>query len=138
MIQQLEPRFVQSFPENLKPGILYVALEFATMSHLCCCGCRQEVVTPLSPKDWKIIFDGETISVTPSIGSWSLPCQSHYIIRQGRIVWSEQWTETQISEGRRRNIQLQRGSNLAVEQPTPMKSKPEPRGLWTRILSFFG
>lgn len=137
MIKELIPRFVSAFPDQLESGVLYVAPEFATMTHLCCCGCRQEVVTPLSPKDWKIIFDGETISVSPSIGSWSLPCRSHYIIRQGRIVWAGQWTQEQIAEGRRRNLRLKRDANVPIEPAITENSEPQPLGLWVRIQSFF-
>jgi len=43
-----------------------------------------------------------TISVTvlPSIGSWSLPYQSHYFITKSRVVWTSKWTEKQIAKGR--------------------------------------
>jgi Family of unknown function (DUF6527) len=35
--------------------------------NLCCCGCGEKVVTPLRPTDWKLIFDGKTISLDPSL-----------------------------------------------------------------------
>ncbi|WP_425342947.1 DUF6527 family protein [Rhizobium etli] len=47
------------------------------MAHLCACGCRTEVITPLSPTDWRFTFNGKTISVEPSVGNWSLTCRSH-------------------------------------------------------------
>ena len=68
--------FVEFIPEELKEGTLYVSIRFATVSHLCACGCKSKVVTPLKPTDWKLIFDGKTISLDPSIGNWSFPCQS--------------------------------------------------------------
>ncbi|MFD4367027.1 DUF6527 family protein [Rhodococcus sp. NPDC058521] len=37
-------------------------------------GCRREVVTPLSSRQWVLTFDG-TASSRPSIGSWSMPGQ---------------------------------------------------------------
>ena len=85
-ITQLQHRFVDGFPDRLQPGVLYISIEFASMSHLCCCGCGREVITPLSPKDWKFTYDGASVSVHPSIGNWSLPCRSHYIIQSVGLV----------------------------------------------------
>jgi hypothetical protein len=73
--------FVQFIPEELQEGTVYVSIRFATVSHLCACGCKTKVVTPLKPTDWKLTFDGKTISLHPSIGNWNFPCRSHYWIR---------------------------------------------------------
>jgi hypothetical protein len=94
-------RFVEPIPGEIEEGTVYVSLEFATAIHLCACGCGTEVVTPLSPTDWKLIFDGESISLDPSIGNWSMPCRSHYWIRRGRVHWAPQWSEDQIEAGRK-------------------------------------
>jgi hypothetical protein len=51
----------------------------------CACGCGKEVVTPLSATDWKLIFDGKTVSLDPSIGNWGFPCRSHYWVRNNRM-----------------------------------------------------
>lgn len=99
-IRRLEHKFVEVVPSKLETGILYVSIEYTTMIHLCCCGCGNEVVTPLSPNDWKMTFDGKTVSVHPSVGSWSLPCRSHYIINHGRVNWASDWTNDQIAKGR--------------------------------------
>lgn len=72
-IDRLQHRFVNSFPDNPESGVLYIALDFVTMSHLCCCGCGQEVITPLSPNDWKMIFDGQSITLHPSIETGLCP-----------------------------------------------------------------
>lgn len=88
--------FVDAIPEILREGVLYVSIRHATALHLCACGCREEVVTPLSPVAWAITFDGRTVSLSPSIGNWSLRCRSHYWIRRGRVVWSEGWSEERI------------------------------------------
>ena len=87
-VNRLEHRFVASVPEQIDPGLLYISLDFATMMHLCACGCGREVVTPLSPKDWRMTYDGQSVSVHPSVGSWSLPCRSHYVIKRGKIRWA--------------------------------------------------
>src|SRR5688572_12008813 len=86
-MMKLSHRFVKSVPEQLEEGVLYVSIEYATAIHRCCCGCGNEVVTPLSPKDWKLTFDGESVSLSPSIGNWSFKCRSHYWIARNRIRW---------------------------------------------------
>ncbi len=87
--RSLTLEFVRNVPEKLADGVLYVSVEFATAVHLCACGCRNEVVTPLSRRNgWKLLFDGETVSLTPSIGNWSFPCRSHYFITENNVVWA--------------------------------------------------
>ena len=78
----LRHEFVEFIPDKLADGVVYVSIPYATVAHKCCCGCGMEVVTPLSPTDWELIFDGESISLDPSIGNWSFDCKSHYWIRQ--------------------------------------------------------
>lgn len=96
----LAHRFVEFIPDVLEEGTLYVSMEYATVSHKCCCGCGFEVVTPLSPTDWKLTFDGETISLYPSIGNWSFKCQSHYWIRNSRAKWASRWSLEEIDAGK--------------------------------------
>ena len=47
-------KIVTAIPENLSEGVLYVSMEYGTVVHKCCCGCGREVVTPITPTDWKI------------------------------------------------------------------------------------
>jgi hypothetical protein len=84
----LRPVFIVTVPDDLEEGVLYVSMTYATAIHLCACGCREEVVTPISPNDWQLGYDGEEISLTPSIGNWRLPCRSHYWISGGRVDWA--------------------------------------------------
>jgi len=99
-VTDLNHEFVEYVPEDLKDGTLYVSLTFATVVHKCCCGCGNEVVTPLSPTDWKITFDGESISLDPSIGNWSFDCNSHYWIENSKVRWARRWSQEQIDAGR--------------------------------------
>lgn len=92
--------FVEYIPDDLKDGVIYVSTKFGTVVHKCCCGCGNEVVTPLSPTDWQVTFDGESISLYPSIGNWSLDCKSHYWIKNNKVKWSYQWSEDEINAGR--------------------------------------
>ena len=101
--KRLEHQFVRHIPKQLEPGVLYVSMEYATATHGCCCGCGEEVVTPFTPTDWKMIYDGETVSLRPSIGNWSLACRSHYVIERGRVMEALAWTDEQVAAGRRRD-----------------------------------
>ena len=100
---RLEHRFVDDIPEKLEPGLLYVSMRYATAMHLCCCGCGREVVTPLSPAQWQLSFDGESISLRPSIGSWNIPCRSHYIIKNGGVIEATTWSEESVAYGQARD-----------------------------------
>jgi len=97
---ELAYEFVDHIPEVLRDQKLYISMTYATAVHKCCCGCEREVVTPLSPTGWRLTFDGKSVSLCPSIGSWSLPCQSHYFITNSRVVWAPRWTKEQIARGR--------------------------------------
>lgn len=98
--------FVEYIPEELRERTLYISCTYATAVHKCVCGCGREVVTPLSPAQWKLIFDGKTVSIYPSIGSWSLPCQSHYFITNNRVVWAPKWSNERIAKGREQEAQV--------------------------------
>ena len=95
--------FVEYVPAELADGILYISITYRTAVHRCACGCRNKVVTPITPADWQLFYDGDTVSLTPSIGNWGFPCRSHYWIDAGRIRWAAAWTSQQITAGRARD-----------------------------------
>jgi hypothetical protein len=99
----LEPEFVRHLPDTLEDGKLYISMEFATAAHACCCGCGSEVITPFASTDWSMTFDGETVSLSPSIGNWYLPCQSHYVIRKGEVLQGRHWSKEQVEAEWRRD-----------------------------------
>ena len=99
----MQHKFVKNIPDNLEEDTLYISLDFRTVIHKCCCGCGEEVVTPLSPTDWKITYNGETISLYPSIGNWSYKCQSHYWIENNKVIWAKKWSRKKIEEGRKQD-----------------------------------
>ncbi len=125
---RLAHRFVDHIPERLEPGELYISIPYATAVHLCACGCGSEVVTPLSPTDWKMIFDGKSISLHPSIGNWSFPCQSHYWIRNNNVRRAPRWTASQIASGRahsHKDTQRRAGSNPNPEPSHEREDTPD-------------
>ena len=99
---------VHYMPKQLEPGVLYVSEEFGTAAHLCACGCGAKVRTPVGPTDWKFKDTAKGASLYPSIGNWQHPCQSHYWILRGEVVWARKWTPMQIKTGRRREQALAR------------------------------
>ena len=96
-IKLLKVRYI---PKTLEPGVLYVSEEFGAALHLCACGCGSKVSTPIGPTDWTIKHTPSGPTLVPSVGSWQLPCKSHYWIREGRIDWYGAWTPEQIEAGR--------------------------------------
>lgn len=102
-VDVLRPAFVESFPATMDRGVLYISIPYRTCGHLCCCGCGQEVITPLSPAQWSFTYDGENVSLTPSAGNWALPCQSHYWLRKGKVHWSHRYSAAEIADNRERD-----------------------------------
>jgi len=146
----LKHEFVEFIPDELEQGTIYVSIRFATASHLCCCGCGSKVVTPLRPTDWKLIFDGKTISLDPSIGNWSFACQSHYWIRHNRVKWARQWSQEQVGAGRMHDTLVKDeyfGTNktptssappgVSVSSGAPGEAKARESG-WQRLKKWFG
>jgi hypothetical protein len=97
--------FVEFVPPELEEGTLYISIEYATAVHRCACGCGNKVVTPISPAEWQLLYDGDSVSLMPSIGNWQFPCRSHYWIRRNKIKWAAAWTDEEIAEGRRRDAE---------------------------------
>ena len=111
----LDHRFVRDIPDSLDPGVLYVSMEYGTAAHSCCCGCSEEVFTPFTPTDWRMTFNGEAISLWPSIGNWNLPCRSHYVIVRGWVIEATPWTDQQIQRGRKRDKAAKKRYFTALE-----------------------
>jgi len=151
-IRTLEHRFARSAPRELEPGILYVSMDYATAVHSCCCGCGEQVVTPLSPTDWKMTYDGESVSLIPSIGNWQLPCRSHYVIRQGRVIEAEPWSPEQVDAELRRdkaakgrfyaddaaskNAPEARSHDPVMSKVQPTQYAHRPKSLWSSIAAW--
>lgn len=104
LMKMLQHKFVEFIPDKIEEDILYISMEYCTAIHKCVCGCGNEVVTPLSPTDWKLTFNGRSISLHPSIGNWNFECQSHYWIRDNKIEFASSWTEKQIRLGREKDL----------------------------------
>jgi len=142
----MKHKFVEYMPNTIENGILYISLEFGTILHKCVCGCGNEVNTPLSPTDWKMIYDGESITLKPSIGNWSFDCKSHYWIRNNSIVWDEKWDVNKIEMARKSEVidrlnyfnlnenQLKSNNKYVVNEPIKNYKKKK----WSLLKFLFG
>tara|TARA_R110002049_G_scaffold172683_1_gene339464 strand:- start:2513 stop:2917 length:405 start_codon:yes stop_codon:yes gene_type:complete len=92
---------VDFLPKELEEGILYVSEEYGIAGHLCPCGCKNKIMTPIDPSEWSFKEINNEPTLYPSIGNWQLPCRSHYWITNGKIEWSYDWSEEEIIEGRK-------------------------------------
>lgn len=159
----LRSSFVEFIPDHLEDGVLYVSERFRTCSHNCCCGCGEEVVLPLSPAEWQLSRDGDTVSLWPSVGNWDYACKSHYVVRRNRVIWAGLMTAHQIKRVKQRDevaLRLHVGRINAARdrEQLAVANKPEscppaaaftpsadvaltsvPRvSVWNRFLGFFG
>jgi len=142
---RLEHRFVELMPSPLETGVLYISIAYATAAHSCCCGCGEEIVTPLTPTDWRMTFDGETISLWPSIGNWNLACRSHYVIDKGHVIESAPWSDAQVAAGRAREKAAKAryygvdGAQASAPSPAAHQPREEPKpGFWRQLFSKLG
>ena len=142
----LKHEFVEFIPDELEQGTIYISIRFATASHLCCCGCGNKVVTPIRPTDWRLIFDGKTVSLEPSIGNWSFPCQSHYWIRNNRVKWAPKWCREQIERQRIHDCNAKEDyfaasgvmTNTVIKDDVGMTEVGTPkRGFWQTLKKWF-
>lgn len=96
----MQVHFVDAIPkaDDIKDGHLYISLKYNMTSHRCASGCGQLVPLPLSPADWSLSYDGDTVSLNPSIGNGVLACHSHYFIRNSQIVWASDMSTAQAQQ----------------------------------------
>jgi len=120
-------------PKELMLGVLYVSEEFGAATHLCACGCGSKVRTPLGPTAWSLEVTRAGPTLRPSVGNWQLPCQSHYWIFQGEIIWEETWSPEQITVGRRSEEERRSAYYNALGN----QSRGLPQQLWQWLKDLF-
>ncbi len=79
--------FVESAPDELVPETMYISIRYRAVVHRCLCGCGEKVLLNLDPSAWSLTFDGRSISIHDSVGNVGIPCRSHYVIEQNRVIW---------------------------------------------------
>ena len=124
---QFVPEFVEVVPNEIVEGVLYVSFRFATVSHRCASGCGELVVTPIRRTGWRLTWDGETVTLEPSIGNWSLACRSHYWIRENRVLWASDWDDEMIRSSRRRRKRDIVAHHRTLEEGAPSRLRTRGR-----------
>lgn len=131
-MKTLQHRFVDSIPVEIEDNVLYISIPFCTAIHKCVCGCGKEVVTPLSPTDWRLTFDGKTVSLYPSIGNWNFGCQSHYFINKSKIEYARTWSDVEVEKGRRKDARSKE-EFYSSQKPKLGKKFSEKGKFWNRF-----
>ena len=79
-------------PDSPKPATLYLIGENGILWHavlICPCGCGEMIHLNLLEDDepcWRVELSSSGVSVRPSV--WrTTGCRSHFIIRNGRVIW---------------------------------------------------
>jgi len=132
---------IESFPRPLDAGILYFSNRFSTAAHACACGCGREVITPISPVQWRLTRSARGVSLRPSIGNWNFPCRSHYWITDGEVDWAGDMSDAAIRRGRAFDAKLRERyfeeKNAREEKPTLPAVQSEPRrSLLARLIEW--
>lgn len=99
----MRPEFIELAPPVLESGVLYISQKYRTSLHKCCCGCGETVVLQLTPAHWQVEVHGSKVSLHPSVGNWGMRCQSHYWIKNSKVVWAKQMSPSQIAAVRERD-----------------------------------
>lgn len=137
---QLFPQYVEYIPEQLSDGYLYICEQYKIVAHKCCCGCGEEVITPLSAAEWSIRKEGNTVTLHPSIGNWSFKCQSHYWIRNNQVIWAKAMSQQEIKRVRARDAADKAKHIAHINQQKEAKAIKENKSyiqrLWTRFITW--
>ncbi len=104
-METLTPKFVELIPANseeLMQGIIYICAKHKTVVHRCPCGCGGLSEFVLSPTRFRMTYDGDSVTFSPSVGNPHLGCRSHYWIRGNQIEWCLPMQDWEISHARER------------------------------------
>lgn len=143
--KNIRPEFVTQFPAVFEQGVLYISEEFETAGHLCCCGCGEKVITPLNPAKWRLRKEGDTVSLSPSIGNWNYTCKSHYFISKNKVIEAGQLDAAKIKAVQHRDkrdmdryvsiVNARAGKSAEKAQVPPAKMVPA-KSLFYEFVTF--
>ncbi len=135
-VSNFQPKFVELMPHVLESGILYISTAYLLMVHLCACGCKEKVVLPIHPKQWRFTYNGADVTVHPSVGNIETACNSHYWIINGDVEWSTNISPTEAARKRARD---QEEISRHDEKPelNSNSQRVNKKSLWDIITTFF-
>jgi len=138
-VKHITPIFVEFIPDHIDSGKLYISDKYEIAIHKCCCGCGEEVVTPLSPVDWRYTMTSKGVSLFPSIGNWKYQCKSHYFIQNNSVHWAKGMSLAQIEKVEQRDIaDKQRYIQERNKQQKPFDLFKFITVVWSYIKQFLG
>ena len=128
----LVPEFVERLPVNsdeLVPGIIYICLKYKTVAYRCPCGCGGLSEFVLDPTRFRMTYDGENVTFSPSIGIAYLNCRSHYWIRNNRVEWCPPMQDWEIGRVREREHR----ETLETRRQQDLRKSKDNGALWDKL-----
>lgn len=128
----LTPKFVERIPANseeLVPGYIYICAKHRTVVHRCPCGCDGLSEFVLSPTRFRMTFDGDSVTFSPSVGNAYLSCRSHYWIRGNRVEWCPPMGDWEIGRAREREHR----EILEARRQQDLHKKKGIGALWQKV-----
>lgn len=130
----MKVEFVEFIPEELAEQVLYISMKYKSARHKCACGCGETVITPITPTDWQLKYDGAGVTLRPSVGNWNFPCRSHYWIVSNEVRWCGQWNQKQVEKGR--EVDAERKSQY-FKKRRKKSNKNDWHNFFSSLLRFF-
>lgn len=114
----MQIHFVESIPraDSIENDNLYISLTYNMTMHRCASGCGQLVPLPISPADWSLTYNGETVSLSPSIGNGILACHSHYFIRNSQVIWLSEMSTVDAQQQQAADTELLKQHVVALDK----------------------
>ncbi len=88
------------------------------------------MVTPIRPREWRMLWDGEAVSLYPSVGNKRFTCRSHYWLKNNLISWLPPFTDRDLGLD---NPDLGRAPIITDERV----EKSKALGFWARVRGLF-
>ena len=93
----------------------------------------------------QVTFDGESVTLNPSVGNWNQDCRSHYVIERNRVIECGQWSDAHVEAERRRDKrakaayydQATASARLDAKPTAPTGDTAKTSGLWSRFRAWF-
>lgn len=85
--------YCETFPDEIEEDTLYISKEHGVCTHICPCGCGNEIPIPIKGNDietdwlesWRLIESNGNVTLDPSLRNTC--CKAHYFIRNNQFVF---------------------------------------------------
>ena len=114
---------VHRLPEALAENVVYVSDEYELAALKCACGCGHRISLLLGDGHKVDEFEG-LADISPSIGVWDSPCKSHFWVRNGKVLWAEEFSDAEI------------GATMARQLGRHLESAARRRPWYTRVMAW--